>query len=223
MNMIEREQILKKFRDLCIKKGHIEEGVINKIETETCNYLENNPDDLEIWYKIVLLEFHDFHDEYSAIKFLNIIWNRFKKIESLILIAFIQAEFLGGIDDGIYSSLDKYSSDNSDIMACIYFLKGMFDELGKPKLAIENYRKAISLKNNFVHAYFYLGHVLEREKDILNAKIEYEKAVSAVKQSLDNSYYDYYDIHNYFDEYIYGTNPSSVKFEILKDYSNKFN
>lgn len=203
--------------------GKLGKKQLDEVESLVLEYLKDNSTDIEMWYKLVLLNLNFFHDEESAIKHLRTIHELFKDDKSIILICFIHDEFWGGIEQEDDIALQEQIPADNRLQACREFYLAKFR---KDKAIDEDFVKgllrAVDHYNNYVHVYLELGHHFKDERaDLKKAQTFFAKAIASVERELtvEGGKNDYLDINFYFKEMVFGLYCTTPKLEYIKSLS----
>lgn len=217
---------INQIKSLLAKVNHCNEDpertiLIRKAEKILIEYLTEVPSDLEMWYKLVLLNLVFFHDEFEGIKHLQTIWEKFQDARAPILIAFVKDEYLGGVEESDFETLSLITTSDLRLKACTEKLISDYCINNKSESDyLKHLAKSIFLCDKYVHAYLNLGYFYKEQKDDeITAMHYFSKALSSVEKVFnedDTRNRDYFDLTGYFNEMVYSIHCTIPKYEYIK-------
>ncbi len=197
---------------------------IEQAELLFLEYLRDNKNDIEIWFKLAILELRPpLMDVDRSIFYLREIWNYSNNIKAVVYIAIVQDIYLGGIEKDILNILEiniKNIKNDKLLLAMINYAVGLYYKNNNSSNiinAIPYFLQAIDIIPYFVHSYYNLGQIYRAKNNNLS-KNYYLKAVQNVRnilKDIDKKSYDKLSISFFEEETILGSFTTQPKYDYL--------
>lgn len=178
-------------------KGHELEGLL-------ITYLDDHEEELEACYQLVLLYLHTFNDAEGAVAILQDVYERLGDQRSLLLTAYLQQEYLGGVEETVFRALEGHLFEGdapaalSLLFQALYFLPQYrpYQHNGIKEKVTSLLEQSLTMDPRLTISYMHLG-------ELLREPVYYKKAVTAVKSVKENvpgEYgYDPFSMDEYFE------------------------
>jgi len=183
-------------------------------------YLAKNPEDADVRLRLVILIFiPPLEDPELLVKYLNeVLKYDPDNIYAVLILAYTEEIFWGGITDSVFSKLNNLSSKNSEIVSMIELAKSWYyQRKGNNELYEKHLLNSISYCDKHVSNYTELASFYAKKGEKDKAKKFAKKAIDNVKVIYDenSSITDVTDIEKFINEYIKGTHITDTNLESI--------
>lgn len=193
---------------------------IEKIDFEVENFLQSNPCDIDLLFRLALLVYYvPYADHPQAFKFIDqILKCDNDNAYAILLLTYIYStsEY---IRENLFEKLSKINSNNNDTQAMVEYIKAWyFDQINENKLYESSLLKSIELAPHFVENNFDLGVFYKKIKPSESKKLLNRALNNVVKiNSYNLENYDPYDINEFFNERIRGIHITSELYSDIQE------
>lgn len=199
------EQLLNKFN----KPGNESYEPLLKIENSLEEYLELNPNDTQLWFKLSLVVYR-LHDDLKAIECLKSILKYDPNNDYAIIMLAYMSDIVSGMTDDQYivEKLFQFQTSDKSIMSMIEYMKSKYYfSRNNEKMRQHALKESIDLHEGFVWNYVKLASVYIDNKEILTAQKLLIRALSNIKRIYDppqDLRYDFMSLESFIHEHITG-------------------
>jgi len=184
------------------------ENLLLQIESILLDYLKQNYQDTDIWLRFIVLEFTPPWGDYDKIEGYvnNILQYDTYNVNALLLLAYAQVVYLGGITQELVNLLMHTHSSDKEILAMIDLAKAWYYE----KIDEKKYEKflldSVNHSQNHVYNLFSLGELYAKKGQKAEGIMLMDKAINNInKQHQDNlEFYDITSISDFLSEHFKG-------------------
>lgn len=199
------------------------ESILEKMDFLLENYLEDHPQDTEIWLKRIRLEFNSPWEDYDRIeKYVNSIlaYDR-NNIQSLLILAYAQKAYRGKINDNLLIHLQAMSNEvvNKELLSMICLAIAWFYLYKNEQEYEKEYEKWLLQSmfhyNKYIKHYVLLGQLYLKRGNLIQAKNIFNLAIANIHNVSKNNDLssDVTDIDSFFDEFFKGYSYTETRLE----------
>jgi hypothetical protein len=201
------------------------ESILEKIDFLLESYLEDHPQDTEIWVKRIRVEFNSPWEDYDRIeKYVNSVLKYDKNnIQSLLLLAYAQSVYRGKVKDDLFIQLLSCCPITADkeVLSMIHLALSWYYSWKDIKKYEEQLLASIFHYNKHVNNYRYLAKLYYTTGRFSEAKEMMLHALANIRKVYENDYdyslRDIASITSFFDEYYKGTHVSQPNLESMRE------
>lgn len=217
-------QELHRLSDLYYKAvcGLPSEKIASEMESLLLEYLEKNPQDTEMWFKLIMVEMTITFRDYDRIeKYTTAILEYDKdNILSLLILAESQRAYRGGIKDDIFIRLQDacHTTTDKELLSMIYLAIAWYCKYKDEKEYEQALLKSIDYCSKHAYNYELLGRLYLETGRITEGK----KMINCALANTQNIYRENYfsfgitDINEFFNEFFRGTHTIRENLEDLR-------
>lgn len=213
---IDKDVVVKKMQTVWKSKPILEEKEMEIIEALLVNYLCRYPGEADMWLRLTMLEQKcPWEDPYRMSNYLeNALLHEQKNIYAVIILAYIEWLFFGGVNLSTFTALHNLETHNPELLSMIEYVKSFYyDAIDFNDTKHKDYEghllKSIEHFNKYVHNFQALATYYAKKGD-------FDKAIAFAEQALENIQviyseiaspegYDLTDVEEFLDEFIRGT------------------
>lgn len=230
---MEKEKLIKKIKVLTREFYALPEGkdefTLLKIEKLLQEYLLFHPSDIEMWFRMAILEFTPPLRDYERItKYLNNILARDPhNAFAIILLSYAQLVFRGTVKEDIFEKLNSIQNQSNEVQSLIELAKSWYYETNNNTTMQEKHLTNSTLLNDqSVYNYKSLASLYSEQGKIKKAISLLERAIDNVKVICNNQNTncndDVTDLYLFFDTSIKQTHISDFSLKNMKDTLKKY-
>ncbi len=208
MNIMNKEEVINKIKDICAHLAEFNDASLGEIESIIKSYLENHPQDTEMWLRLAKLELTPpWEDPDRIVGYLNVILSYDPHtILAILMRAYIEDLFFGGMKEATRNMLYEIASDDAEVLSMIEYAKAIdFLEVNKNQY-IKHLKKSIAYSDKDVNNFKLLGKYYIKHGNIEEGHYFIKKALDNIQGIYAETVFDsdITDINNFFNYYYKG-------------------